>query len=319
MGRLTLGKEFDEYLRTESDGLLADPVRLSKLADEFANVGAIQPFDIADPMKFYESLPGFSNQDLYNWYRRPSWLVRNDQMETPNSDRWQKITAPYRSAINRRLPAVGKISLQLPDRPSIKDRSTAFLISGDRIVTNRHVVTKFVERHHESVSWISNQAGETRVSKTVNFRGEHGSSAERRFNIGDIEYVANKNQPDLAILKLAESPDIDALTLDTSPILNQFVVTVGYPSRPSINQLDPSRQLFLQFVFGGIFDVKRVSPGEIQKLATKSFQHDCTTLGGNSGSPILDLESGAVVGVHFSGNSSYNQGVLAQELDRVLG
>ena len=31
------------------------------------------------------------------------------------------------------------------------------------------------------------------------------------------------------------------------------------------------------------------------------FTHDCTTLGGNSGSVVLDLTTGEAVGLHFAG------------------
>ena len=32
------------------------------------------------------------------------------------------------------------------------------------------------------------------------------------------------------------------------------------------------------------------------------FQHDCATLSGNSGSPVLDIQTGKVVGTHFAGS-----------------
>ena len=32
------------------------------------------------------------------------------------------------------------------------------------------------------------------------------------------------------------------------------------------------------------------------------FAHDATTLGGNSGSVVLDVETGYAVGMHFSGS-----------------
>jgi endonuclease G len=32
-----------------------------------------------------------------------------------------------------------------------------------------------------------------------------------------------------------------------------------------------------------------------------AFDHDCSTLGGNSGSPIVSLKTGYVVGVHREG------------------
>jgi endonuclease G len=58
-----------------------------------------------------------------------------------------------------------------------------------------------------------------------------------------------------------------------------------------------------------VFFKKRLMPGRLTGMkATDSFgrsvkalAHDCTTLGGNSGSAVIDVEGGRVVGVHFSG------------------
>jgi endonuclease G len=56
-------------------------------------------------------------------------------------------------------------------------------------------------------------------------------------------------------------------------------------------------------LFGGIYGVKRFSPGRISAMQTDAwaFSHDATTLGGSSGSVVIDLETGGAVGVHFSG------------------
>ena len=32
-----------------------------------------------------------------------------------------------------------------------------------------------------------------------------------------------------------------------------------------------------------------------------AIEHDCSTLGGNSGSPVVDLETHQVIGLHFGG------------------
>lgn len=50
--------------------------------------------------------------------------------------------------------------------------------------------------------------------------------------------------------------------------------------------------------------------------------HDCTTLGGNSGSPVLSLESGKVVGLHFAGrfgigNSAVRVSTIKALLDKI--
>jgi V8-like Glu-specific endopeptidase len=52
-----------------------------------------------------------------------------------------------------------------------------------------------------------------------------------------------------------------------------------------------------------IFNVKRLQPGQVIELSdqARTFSHDCFTLGGNSGSPVVDLETFQVLGLHFAG------------------
>src|SRR5262249_39722401 len=64
--------------------------------------------------------------------------------------------------------------------------------------------------------------------------------------------------------------------------------------------------------------------GQLLKSRDGLVLHDCSTLGGNSGSPIVRLETGEVVGLHFSGLFlQENRGVpaaqLAEILDKVRG
>jgi V8-like Glu-specific endopeptidase len=56
-------------------------------------------------------------------------------------------------------------------------------------------------------------------------------------------------------------------------------------------------------IFSEIYNVKRLQPGEISGETVKDFEifHDCSTLGGNSGSPVIDLETHRVIGLHFGG------------------
>ena len=50
-----------------------------------------------------------------------------------------------------------------------------------------------------------------------------------------------------------------------------------------------------------------------------SLQHDCTTLGGNSGSVVVDLDSGKALGLHFSGKFlTTNYAVRADIVKRLL-
>ena len=54
-------------------------------------------------------------------------------------------------------------------------------------------------------------------------------------------------------------------------------------------------------VFGDVYDKKRLAPGEILKVTDSEIEHDCSTLGGNSGSAVVSLATGEALGLHFAG------------------
>jgi phosphatidylserine/phosphatidylglycerophosphate/cardiolipin synthase-like enzyme len=62
----------------------------------------------------------------------------------------------------------------------------------------------------------------------------------------------------------------------------------------------------MQELYKGRFDVKRAAPGFTTGLESGTTTHDCTTLGGNSGSVVIDLSTGRAVGLHFAGRYKEN-------------
>ena len=87
-------------------------------------------------------------------------------------------------------------------------------------------------------------------------------------------------------------------------LVNHDVVVIGYPA------LDPRNDIPLQNqIFEGKYEVKRLQPGKLRKRASiRSFEstvsaatHDSSTLGGNSGSAVIDVATGEVVALHFAG------------------
>ena len=89
------------------------------------------------------------------------------------------------------------------------------------------------------------------------------------------------------------------------------VAVVGYPASDPVNN-----PLFLSGVFGGTFGVKRAALGEVlDGTEAPALFHDCSTTQGNSGSPIFNLISGDVVGIHRAGFFMYrNEAVDADAL-----
>jgi endonuclease G len=112
---------------------------------------------------------------------------------------------------------------------------------------------------------------------------------------------------DMALLRVDDLPTDHVLRLSVKSLeelLDHKVVVIGYPAR------DDRSDLALQDrVFNRTYNVKRLQPGFIRARAEiQSFEnnvnamtHDASTLGGNSGSAVIDIDSGDVVALHFAG------------------
>ena len=71
-------------------------------------------------------------------------------------------------------------------------------------------------------------------------------------------------------------------------------------------------------IFGNVYEVKRLAPGKVKSIDPVSVSHDCTTLHGNSGSALLKMATGEVVGIHHGGGITANYAVAAEEVLRTL-
>jgi hypothetical protein len=77
------------------------------------------------------------------------------------------------------------------------------------------------------------------------------------------------------------------------------VAAIGYP----MNDPRATPPDWLDRVFGGIFEVKRLMPGLVDHAADNLYFHDCSTTGGASGSPLIDTSTGNVIGLHAGAQS----------------
>jgi endonuclease G len=112
---------------------------------------------------------------------------------------------------------------------------------------------------------------------------------------------------DMAILNVDGLPSGQMLSLSVKTpeeLVGSEVIVVGYPARDSRNDLKVQDE-----VFSGLYNVKRLQPGKVRPRAKiQSFEtlvnamtHDASTLGGNSGSAVIDVATGEVVSLHFGG------------------
>lgn len=180
---------------------------------------------------------------------------------------------------------------------------TGWLVDRGVVVTNRHVAELIARNGAADFAFQSGRFGETlRVS--FDNRREYGREpgpADAR-KIERVIWIEPEGA-DIAFLGIEDRADGTAQThimladVDAEPDLH--VAVIGYPARAS-PRIIPD-QAWMERVYGGLYDIKRAAPGQMDLPSRGWATHDCTTLGGASGSPVLDMASGRAVGLHFAG------------------
>ncbi len=250
-------------------------------------------------------------------FGRPALLVKNDTFEIPSSNEWKTRLFPTKSQIDRAIKSVGRIELM--DHPSFDWVGTGWMIADNVVVTNRHVAMLFAEQRGKKFAFSLSPDGKS-IRSRIDFKEEHKQNEvfEASFNkVLFIEELAGA-RPDMALLQLENTlrlpPPIPLST--TKRKSGDFVAVIGYPARDDRNNFDAMIK-----VFGDIYEVKRLAPGTITSFGDSDFvfTHDCSTLGGNSGSAVIDIATGEAVGLHFGGRfQKSNFAVKAETLLRAL-
>ncbi|MEN3325390.1 MAG: serine protease Do [Acidobacteriota bacterium] len=203
----------------------------------------------------------------------------------------------FRVAVKPHLYTIGRI-----DQVRANGVGTGFLVSKTLLITNKHVL--------DVLSFGTNRLEQGQA--VVLFREEYNSSTEKAVDI--VGVAAVHDTLDMALLRIEDTAFEDdrvplSLGKNDSKVGNK-VVTIGYPLN------DKARNpFFIGAIFGDRFGVKRAAPGEIIDTHNESIFHDCSTLGGNSGSPVIAIDTLQVVGIHRSGLFTYrNEAVNGKSL-----
>jgi hypothetical protein len=222
---------------------------------------------------------------------RPAPLVHNGHPDDlPTADHVN--TFPQWAAFQGAaacLRLVGRIDKASPTLATAESVATGLFVAPDLLITNRHVVDL--------------------LSKGADALEE--GQAVVRFDWEDGSFAADHPVPIVGVARIHPTLDLALLQLkagampvappqpvfDAAPLAdNADVVAVGYP-------LDDAQRnpMFIRQIFGGQFGVLRAAPGQCTSSYADGFYHDCSTLGGNSGSPVFSMASGSVVGLHSGG------------------
>jgi V8-like Glu-specific endopeptidase len=259
----------------------------------------------------------FAAEAVIALYGRPALLVQDDDFGMPPSS-WAML-AFKREEIKSVLPSVGRIEFTIPGLGHI---GTGFLVGPELIMTNRHVVKVFA-RHVDGVWKFIPFMG-----IQIDFKEEKDRQSPNEFRI--VEIVGVHEEFDMGLLRVAPTgtkntklPKPLKLSAQGPEYLdeNEYVYVIGYPAKDE-ERNDPEA---LVKIFENIYNCKRLQPGKLRGLKTVIHEgasnqpvllHDCSTLGGNSGSCLVDLATSRVIGLHYGG--FYGQDNYAVPLWRLV-
>jgi phosphatidylserine/phosphatidylglycerophosphate/cardiolipin synthase-like enzyme len=261
--------------------------------------------------------------------QRPVLFVVGDRLNTTDvaikGIEAQELVDHMRAAdewLQHLVPLVGRIDVSNFPAEYV---GTGWFVGEDIVVTNRHVAS--LVARHDGRKFVFNQGvGNRMISAslcTTHELDDERVDPKRNFKVAEVLYIEPESGAnDIAFLKVerrvgGEVPkfikvaptDIDA---------EKLVCAVGYPARAS-RRVIPNQQL-MDELYRGRFDIKRAAPGFTMATAEGTSRHDCTTLGGNSGSVVIDLTTKEAVGLHFAGlyqetNYAVRASVLTQYIE----
>jgi len=193
---------------------------------------------------------------------------------------------------------------------------TGFLVADDVVMTNCHVAREIADA---DAGWelIPGPA------PTVSFAPDPDAAGAAAHEITGV--IGVHDRLDLALLRVAGGDlpaPLELASAPPNPLEGHSAYVVGYPAR-NPRQQEP---WLAKLVFGDRYGIKRLQPGAVlapevgpplserpcSHLTTSAdvFHHDASTLGGNSGSCVVDLATHRVIGLHFAGaHRRYNDAV----------
>ena len=234
-------------------------------------------------------------------------LPRNRPVAFVRGNSYDDLDGPWVSlnddVVKRRiaslLPLIGRV--EVPSSPILPYAGTGFVVGQGLIATNRHVAQIFAQGLGLTIRYRAGDAA-------IDFKRQVDAPDDERtayLSVRAVEMI--HTYWDMALLRVDGLPTDRMLRLSVkSPeeLLDRNVVVIGYPARDERNDVALQDR-----IFNRTYNVKRLQPGVIRTRAkVQSFEntvnavtHDASTLGGNSGSAVIEVDTGEIVALHFAG------------------
>jgi endonuclease G len=291
-------------------------------------VGVDEARDVAESMAEGTYYPGSAGglEAIIERFTRPVYLVQDSTFVVPPDTFPDSVVigsqlAGARAALEGVIPSVGRIDVR---NHRLDWLGTAWVVGPDLAVTNRHVAAELARQDGDGFTFWQHGSGAT-VAAAVDWRHEYRRPSESRFRVTLVEWIEPADSVDVAILRVAahgeNGEDVPApiQLMSRAEIAGiapgAWLAVIGYPAYDSRNSAADQQR-----IFDGIFNYKRLAPGQITYFAASDvLLHDATTLGGNSGSLVVDLATGKAIGLHFGGIEGIrNEAVNAARIDEII-
>jgi hypothetical protein len=241
---------------------------------------------------------------------RPVLFVRDDWIDTEQvtaigqeaADLIRDLNAK-RETMKPLMPLIGRIDVT--GFPGNDFFGTGWFVDTDIVVTNRHVAELIARWDGRKFGFVRGVAGKPITSSlsTLHEFDDLVVNETRIFAVEGVLYIESAGGPDIAFLRVRRRTDgsrPDHISVAKADVAADVpIFTVGYPARAPRSVI-PDQEL-MRKLYRDRYDVKRAAPGFTMSPAEGATRHDCTTLGGASGSPVLNLATGEAVGLHFAG------------------
>jgi endonuclease G, mitochondrial len=248
-------------------------------------------------------------------------IVRDEaqlKIDDPESEVWKGRLQLARQQLVNAARAVGRIEVT---GHSLGWLGTGWLVAPNVIVTNRHVAAEFGRQKGTSFVFRQGLSGSV-MTASIDLLEEIDRADEWNFIIEQILHIEDADGPDVAFCRVAQSGGEAApapIRFSESAQADELVAVIGYPARDS----RVPEQALMDKIFGNVYDKKRLAPGQLTGTTGDVLRHNCSTLGGNSGSVVLSLDTGDAVGLHYGGrflesNFAVSAAVVGRRLQQVL-
>ena len=259
-------------------------------------------------------------------FTRPVLLIQNSTFANPrdafpNSQYLSGLLDRARAGIEAVIPSVGRVDVRNHRNDWL---GTGWMVAENTVVTNRHVAQEFASGDGTAFQFKKVLGGRS-VRASLDWVREFEQPQESVVQVEEVVWIEPDGSFDVALLRTRPTGDDGqalprVIELMTQPELDaagveDWICVVGYPAYDSRNSAQDQQRLF-----DGIYNVKRLAPGQVMSLGADGLlNHDATTLGGNSGSAVISMRTGKAAALHFGGiEGDRNQAVQGPRLADIV-